>query len=93
MEPHPGDLPPAGSGPLLESDEVMRLRSELVQAHAELADTVRARDLAFAQIAAQDDRIARVQALADLADWAAGQELANLTQPTVRVSDLRRSLR
>ena len=79
-------IPTAGPG------EVEQLRTELDRLRAELQATERARDLALEGYHAGEERLARVRALADFAEWADAEHPGNGAEPTVRISDLRRSL-
>jgi hypothetical protein len=61
---------------------------ELVE---ELAATERARDLALEMLAESEERLARVRALLDLAEWARDNDRGE-GSASVRTSDLRRAL-
>lgn len=70
------------------------LRAELAEVEAELARARRAAELALDLVAEQEQRLAQVRALADMAEWASSAEPeAADREPTIRVSDLRHALR
>ena len=77
--------------------ELARLHAEVARLKAELGTAERARELALDLVDAQEQRLADVRALADLAEWAAAADSGPGAQPStearVRVSDLRRALR
>ena len=68
-----------------------RLERSYEEAVAELAATQRARDLALEMLAGSEERLARVRALLDFAEWAQGDQ-QHPTSASVRTSDLRRAL-
>ena len=89
MEPLESDLPASTRVPGTH-DALHRLQLSYREAVDELTATERARDLAFEMLAECEERLARVQALVDLAEWA--QENDRSAVASVRASDLRRAL-
>jgi hypothetical protein len=73
------------------SAEVSRLRQERCTAEEQLRVAERARDLALADMEAHEERLTRVVALCDMAEWAT--ETAGGGPPAVQVDEIRRALR
>jgi hypothetical protein len=71
--------------------ELSRLRQERRRADAERDLAEQARDLALADMLAHEERLSRVVALCDMAEWAAESEGAR--PAAVRVDEIRRALR
>jgi hypothetical protein len=74
--------------PLVALHRLEQSYQELVD---ELVATQRARDLALEMLAECEERLARVRALLDLAEWAREND-RDLTSASVRSSDLQRAL-
>lgn len=89
------DLPDHGvRADLVGSGEVERLRAELARLRGELAASEQARDMAVDLAQAQEQRLAEIRALVDMAEWADSIEpRAGGAEPSVRVSDVRRAMR
>ena len=71
-----------------------RLTTELDQLRSELRDVQRSYDAALEALHEQYERIARVEALCEMSEWALSvADPRSGGDPTVRTDDLRRALR
>ena len=92
MEPHyESDVPVARTEADTLEAALHRLEYSYRATIDELTATQRARDLALEMLAEFEERLARVRALLDFAEWAQGDDRGE-TSASVRTSDLRRAL-